>query len=1184
MGKMKLHPLVPKILTDKDSSFPTVEELNDVLHTAIENGEIKNIALTGPFGSGKSSILQTLRKNFSDFQYLPISLATLLERENKGNNSDSAIDDEEIELLNRKIEYSILQQLIYREKASTVPNSRFRRIIHIDDEKLKRLSFHSVLFIVAILIAFEPSWLIVDSIYNLLNFGFWNVIPDTIAVCYILYVLFVILAYVIKSYSNSKLNKLNLKDGEIELKEENSIFNKHLDEILYFFQVTKYNVVIIEDLDRFGTSKIFLKLRELNQLINESKIVGRNVVFLYAVKDDVFINEERTKFFDYITTVIPVINPSNSKNKLKEALKERGIDENEIKDGDLADMAFFIQDMRILINIANEFSQYRQKLLSNGQKLNMTKLLAMIVYKNYYPKDFAQLHRREGIIYKCISSKSLFVKGAMDYITQRDKELDDEYQLYLQNKHLKESELRYLYMDAVRMAVNKKMVSIHVKGSYRPLKEIADNKEFFDDFLQQDNFAYTYYYAYSDTTTSTSKIDHNKIDKSLDFSRRTAVLNSSEQIFNKKKRQLQKDKLKIQSLTLKKLIGDYKQGESDIYKNIGLTEIMDVFIRRGFIDEEYYDYISYFYKGMISLSDRDLLLSIKRNIAKDYTLHIDKIENFVKELLPYMFESDAILNNDLLNFLAKNNKCSDNFNLVMFRLERDDAPLDFLSQYYMLGKSVETVFNHYISWDRNKSWQNITNWNNEEERNYLIEGWLKYCGKIEKEPLRWLNSNYSFLSERCERIGIKRCKGISDYCLFKSIDATNVELLRYVSENSMFSLNTHNVCVIVNSMQTVEIVDEHNLNLSRIRLASCEELLDYVKDNISDALNIFSSTCKDESAESILYILNEENLSIDEKGDYLQNQRTRLDNTDEIENEDSINLAFKLFLIKPSWENVEDYYIRDNKDNSILYSYIEHYSSELGSMSTSGISEENISSIFTELFSTKALSIDTFRKIVGAFNRFFINCKDLATLDTQRLRILLNKGKLPFKDGNTNVLKQTGIYADYLLLHHNDFYAAKDSSYFTTVDVAEKIMESNLFTKPQKNYLIPIIPNDILKGSQILADNVLGILIDFDLKVLNEGTLRYLWENASQIPLRVRVLTQMIKDFNYSGEQMIELLNILGEKNGKYKDIAERTKRPILEDTEWNNSLASVLKEKGFISSYKTEKDGIRIRPKQIKN
>lgn len=1173
-----LQPLVPKILTDKDSSFSTVEELNEVLHAAIENGEIKNIALTGPFGSGKSSILQTLRKKFSDFQYLPISLATLLEYEDNKTKDNSGLTDEEVELLNRKIEYSILQQLIYREKASTVPNSRFRRIIHIENEKLKHLSFHGVLFIVAVLIAFEPSWFIVDSIYNFFNFGFWNIIPDTIAVGYILYALFIILRYVIKSYSNSKLNKLNLKDGEIELKEENSIFNKHLDEILYFFQVTKYNVVIIEDLDRFGTSKIFLKLRELNQLINESKIVDRNVVFLYAVKDDVFINEERTKFFDYITTVIPVINPSNSKNKLKEALKERGINENEIKDGDLADMAFFIQDMRILINIANEFSQYRQKLLLNGQKLDMTKLLAMIVYKNYFPRDFAQLHRREGKIYTCIKSKSLFVKGAMDYLTQREKELEDEYQLYLQNKHLKESELRYLYMDAVRRNTNERLVGIHVKDNYYSLKEIADNKEYFDAFLQQNSFAYTYYY-YSSTSNSTSNIDHTKIEKSLDFNKRIASLSTSS--FVKKKAQIQKEKLKTQSLTLKELIGNYKQGESDTYKNIGLNEMMDVFIRRGFIDEEYYDYISYFYKGMISLSDRDLLLSIKRNIAKEYTYHIDKVENFVKELLPYMFESDAILNNDLLNFLARNYKNNDKFSQVMFRLERDDAPLDFLSQYYTLGKYVETVFNHYISWDRIKSWQNITNWNNKDERNYLIEGWLKYCGKIEKEPLQWLNSNYSFLSERCESISMKRCKEISDCCLFKSIDATNVELLKYVAEKSSFLLDTHNVCVIVNSLQTVEIVDEHNLNLSRVRLTPCKELLDYIKANISDALKIFSYTCKDESVESILYILNEENLSTDEKEEYLQHQYTLLENIENIEKEDSINLAFKLFLIKPSWENVEDYYIQDYKDNAILYAYIEHYASELSTMSASGIYTKNSdSTIFTQLFSTDALNIDTFKKVVGAFNRVFTNCKALTTLDAQRLMILLDKGKLPFNDGNTEVLKQTNIYADYLLLHHTDFYAVKASSYFTTVDVAEKIMASNLFTKSQKNDLIPIIPNDILKDSQMLANNVLDVLVDFDLKVLNEVTLRSLWENASQISLRVRVLTQMIKDFNYNGDQIIELLNTLDEK---YKDIAERTKHPVLKDTEWNNTLASCLKEKGFISSYKTEKDGIRIIPKRIK-
>lgn len=63
-----------------------------------------------------------------------------------------------------------------------------------------------------------------------------------------------------------------------------------------FFQVTNYDVLIIEDLDRFNTSDIYLKLRELNQLINDSKEIGRHITFIYAVKDDVFKDSQRAKF------------------------------------------------------------------------------------------------------------------------------------------------------------------------------------------------------------------------------------------------------------------------------------------------------------------------------------------------------------------------------------------------------------------------------------------------------------------------------------------------------------------------------------------------------------------------------------------------------------------------------------------------------------------------------------------------------------------------------------------------------------------------------------------------------------------------------------------------------------------------------------------------------------------------
>ena len=439
---MAIDTLLPKKLDETDDSYKSVQELNEVLSSA-EKHKIRNVALTGPFGSGKSSVLVTLQEDFSKGRnYLPISLATLQANEEGDNisKSENKTSDEEkkIENLNRKIEYSILQQLIYREKAETVPNSRFRRIVHLSKKKLRRYSICVVLSLVCFLILFEPSFARVDSIYNFFSWGdIWNVVFDFVAVGWLLFMLFIVIRYVFRSYSNSKLNKLNLKDAEIEVVENNSIFNRHLDEILYFFQVTEYDVVIIEDLDRFGTPNIFLKLRELNQLINESKIVGRHITFVYAVKDDIFKDEERTKFFDYIITIIPVINPSNSKDKLKAALKANGCEDG-ISDDDLSEMAFFIQDMRILTNIVNEYKQYRDKLCTtNGAQLSKTKLLAMIVYKNYYPQDFALLHRRDGKVYQCLSSKRAFIKDALSKIEGRKKVLESKKQVFLNVNYLR---------------------------------------------------------------------------------------------------------------------------------------------------------------------------------------------------------------------------------------------------------------------------------------------------------------------------------------------------------------------------------------------------------------------------------------------------------------------------------------------------------------------------------------------------------------------------------------------------------------------------------------------------------------------------------------------------------------------------------------------------------------------------
>lgn len=74
----------------------------------------------------------------------------------------------------------------------------------------------------------------------------------------------------------------------------------------------------------------------------------------------------------------------------------------------------------------------------------MTKLLAMIVYKNYYPKDFAELHRRKGKVYACISQKKAFIEIATKEINDSIAVCNKEIQAYKEAKKWEIVELKKL--------------------------------------------------------------------------------------------------------------------------------------------------------------------------------------------------------------------------------------------------------------------------------------------------------------------------------------------------------------------------------------------------------------------------------------------------------------------------------------------------------------------------------------------------------------------------------------------------------------------------------------------------------------------------------------------------------------------------------------------------------------------
>ncbi|MDR0606638.1 MAG: hypothetical protein LBG80_20395 [Bacteroidales bacterium] len=297
--------------------------------------------------------------------------------------------------------------MFYHVEHKTIPDSRFKRIKSIGNKTLLINTFGVIIWLLALFLFFKPAF--IQNLVILEKLDLSTPILTYLLPIIILWGIGLFIAKAIRTANNSKLNKLNVQSGEIEISKDidSSILNKHLDEILYFFEVTKYDVVILEDLDRFNNPDIFTKLRELNILINGSKQIGRRVVFVYAIKDDMFHDKNRTKFFDFIIPVIPVINTSNSGAMLHRMLSKTQNTDSQLSPDLIDDVSMYIDDMRLLKNICNEYAIYRKKL---SPKLHHDNLLAMIIYKNIFPSDFVDLHNGKGKVFAIFDSKPTLIK------------------------------------------------------------------------------------------------------------------------------------------------------------------------------------------------------------------------------------------------------------------------------------------------------------------------------------------------------------------------------------------------------------------------------------------------------------------------------------------------------------------------------------------------------------------------------------------------------------------------------------------------------------------------------------------------------------------------------------------------------------------------------------------------------
>ncbi|MDD2943656.1 MAG: hypothetical protein PHC51_11910 [bacterium] len=1180
--------LTPVDNADPDGSYAKA------LSFAFENQNIKNIALTGPYGSGKSSIIKTYEKN-SDFEFLNISLASFKEEGKK--SVDAAL-----------IERSILQQMLYGADANKLPYSRFKRITTPEHPLLTAMFLAAWVVTVFVLYRHRNELFALEFFSLILLVDFAISIPVVIA------------SDIYKATFGISLKKVSLMNAEIETGEtsENSILNRHLDEIIYFFRETTYDAVVIEDLDRFGNPEIFVKLREINKLINDNSQnkTGHPIKFLYALKDDMFSHtKNRAKFFDFIIPVVPIINSSNSLDKMQERLRELDVArkthiEERINGGFLREVSFYIDDLRLIHNIFNEFVIYYDRLMS--ESLDVTKLLAMMIYKNVYPSDFENLHSGKGAFFQICAKRAELLLNTKRRLSEQLVELraqivqsDNE-----QARDAQELISAYIGHIVMRYGGNNFTSGFLCNGNLIPFSQITTLDQF-NPILSERNihlYAQSQYQGRQSNPTgkSFSQIEEEINPGETFLGRAKNIENKSP----KKKMELQKEILRtereIAELPYQRfseiLKGpDFKFSELMDECKISNSDLLVYLVREGYLDENYHLYISTFHEGRLTKNDREYILTIRNYGVANPTHKIDTPREVCENIREEDFAHEYVLNVTLMDYLLENkNANSGRIKAAMHFISKHFLQSEvFFSAYFAAGK-----FNGELIKALSSEWPGFAKAAIQSSKG------AEYLSHI----LRYVDADYvsqkmnienvltQFISESGELILTSGMQLPDSYDCIKKLNVRfvnlylleeNLALLRYAYEESLYAINLHNVKFILEnsdklddeniargnvlSATGIDATTQETANFTSILASNNSRLKEYIEQNLPDYIKhvfLLLPNNTDESEAVIKWLLNHEALDDELKKQIISRQKYVFETFDELPESLWAHLLQEE-KIATTWQNISRYFSHEESDKTVVTNILGRHNvaDKLSSsvFSIDDIGEENSKSLSSFILNNDEINDSDYGKLIKRLPYPYHEFP--AGISEKKILNLAKVGTVMLTDKSfTFAVNNNQLTAELIGNNFNTFIKEKEK-FPITDDVRELLLSSDI----SREYKVAVcldVSSSGASGSKQLARLIADLLVSneidcskFDARVLTSAIANARTANDS-----IKLLLKCLPDWDEA-----KAMGVLATLPEPFSEISIYGKRPKLDHNEINLELAKLLEVKGFVSSITLEDRMIKI-------
>lgn len=1057
--------LSPTIIDSSDLSYAFVRELE----YAMSHDECRNIAITGVYGSGKSSVIATyLNKRFRKKRLLQISLSNFVEKAVDGK--PDAIQEYE-----NGVEYKIFQHILLQSNEHTTRQSSFHRIRYVSSYRAVILAILAVLALLSVLILLgQVHYIVPENVRRVIqivagkhwnSFRLWlNIICLSYVFSYVVYWC----VWLIRSYSSIRINKLKANNLEIELEKSAEVFSKLLDEIMYYIKEGGYRIVLFEDLDRLQyPENLFLKLRELNILLNESEYYRhsfRKVRFMYAIRDDVFTGEIRTKCFDYMIPVIPLVDKYNAGDYLIEHHNEMFKD---IAKRDLSVLGMYISGKRELANIVNEYRLSKPLLLRKEESMSSTKLLAMLVYKNMFPKDYANTYSKNSCLWAIFEHKKKFYEIS----EKEDLEEYEKIKNSVEATHKKIVKLRLAILNMVTED-GQPIDTFIVDGKAYTKTDIAESEELYDAFTrdQVGQFVYygdgingellTYRFKYhdlkeeADTDGTYDEIMYNaQYQYQQEVKKKTNIHKKIQYRRNESVRQLMSElsakQIDEQVITICNDVwttwGKYDLLEPQKKLN---REILVSFIRSGYLAEDYTSYMSMTYEGSLSEGDFHFLHSVMQGRSLNYDYHLTNCAGVLERLNSDNFKNGSALNLDLLAYILEKGKHTEILDALIETIQKHP---DFLVEYIRQGDSINQNFVREVF----NAWNNVAvslSRLNSEYQNELFVSLFSiglssehYFTTAEKDILA---EKYQLLCQNIGAIDLNNCiKFIEDYNIhFNNLvpsDTDTKQLYDFVKENAFFVIKSKNLRVLYGDRFDTSAFDA-------IRGGVNSEM-GYLMKNLDVLLDEIPDSSVNDSEESLVYLINWKKKGLPENIlEYLKKQHNKV-NIDEIGNSEAVTMLYENDLIIPTWNNVHGL-LESSDVSNVLTDFVKRNYEILRNETYEIKDKRTLQKI---LFGdNNTLSLPQYQALVPCFRERFED-GELIGLDEERITILVENDLIPYSHNYAKMMEVYSkmLYAQYFIKHLDAFIADEEMEVPMSNVLGLTVLNSTLGLDKKRQFL-----------------------------------------------------------------------------------------------------------------------------------